>query len=282
MELLNTEFINKIFQSLGFLTVLLIVYLIALLFFWYESMRANKNRNAIFDQWFVTTIAMILWGRFMFLLTNWKSFIYSYWFWLPYEKYGENIYFFRAMPWRVLQIWDGGFLFIPMYFAFLVINYLYVVIFKKWRWKEMMYTVLASANMMLGGTLFVYGYFIQSNEVVNYGLYLLAFFLLFWSLRGVLRMLYRRDKLKLEKMMDLFSAIYLVLSTILIGYIFLSQDISTVDKVHVYATLAFSAFMLMIFLLDVRRGEVAPPQPDLSMGKDRTITLNQSIKIKPR
>lgn len=276
------EYVERIFQGLGFLSVLLLLYFGSLLFFWYESMRASKNRNAIFDQWFVTSLSMIFWGRLMYLITNWKSFIYSYWFWIPYEKYGENTYLFRAMPWRILQIWDGGFLFIPMYAAFLVVSYLYVVIYKRWRWKEMMYTVVASANLMLGGTLFVYGYFIKSDAVVNYGLFLLFFFFVFWSVRGIFRIIYRKDKVKLEKLFDMLSAVYLVLSAALIGYIFLNQNISTVDRVHVYITIIFSAFMLFIFLKDVKRGEVAPPQPDLSFGGEKTITLNQSIKIKPR
>lgn len=282
MNLADNEIINNLFQQIGFLPVLLILYLVTMTFFWYESMRVNKNRNAILDQWFFTTIAMIFWGRLMYLLTNWSSFVGGYWFWLPYEKYGDEIYFLRAMPWRILQIWDGGFLFIPMYFAFLVINYMYVVMFKKWRWKEMMYAVVASANLMLGGTLFVFGYFIQSGDIINYGIYLLAFFMVFWSIRAVVKGVYRNMKYKMEAVLDFFAAIYLMLTTGLIGYIFLSQDITGIDKAHVYLTIFFSLFMLVMFILDVRRGEVAPPEVDLSYTRDRTITLNQSIKIKPR
>ena len=108
---LFSEYFSIVEQNISFITMLVIIYLVTMVIFWYESKNAQKNTNSIFDMWFFSSIVMIIWGRIGFIITFWDEFNQWNWFWLPYERYGDMMYIFRAMPWRLFKIWDGGFLF---------------------------------------------------------------------------------------------------------------------------------------------------------------------------
>ena len=134
--LITESLLNQIYEILsqiGFLPMLLIIYMVVMYVFWYNSYKANKDSGSVFDQWFFTTIIMIIWGRVAYIIEFWGYYMKWPWFWLPYEKYGDTVYWFRTLPWRFFAIWDGGFLFIPMFFAFLLLSYFYVVRVKRWR-----------------------------------------------------------------------------------------------------------------------------------------------------
>lgn len=273
------EILSQNLSRIGFLPILLIIYLLGLFIFWLQGKKLNKNSNSIFDQWFVTTLFMLVWGRFIYIIASWESLSNWYWFWLPYEKYGNQMYFLRAMPWRIFAIWDGGFLFIAMFVVFLLSNFIYTVFVKRWRWKEMMSVIYITANSMLGLLLFVYGIFIKSDRITQDGVYLGLYTLLFVVMTAILKFVYKTKEHAFTKLVLILNGLFVVGSVLLVSYIFLTQELSKSEVYHVYGFIVISGFLLLYYLLDIRKGDEVAPIMD-SDDRYHSITLNQAIKIR--
>lgn len=272
--------IVQFLQGWGFLPSLGVVYILSLILFWYESKHVHKDSNSVFDQWFLATFIMMIWGRVAYVINNWAEFSNWYWFYIPYEKYGDQIYLFRAMPWKLFQFWDGGFLFIPMFLCYLVVSYLFVVYFKRWRWREMMIAVLGSANFMLALTLILYGIFINNESIRSYGVYILILVCGYLVIVGILKFLYRAKKEVFVKVGQLVIVLFTLGDIWLISYIFLSRGITDIDTYHVYGFVVFASFMLMAYIYDVRsKLDVSTPVQSLDQ-KERgySIFLRQAGK----
>lgn len=270
------ETLSNILENIGFLPVLALIYMFSLLIFWFESKQVKKDSNSIFDQWFVTTAAMIVWGRVSYIIASWDNFADWYWFWLPYEKYGGDIFLFRAMPWRLFAIWDGGFLFIAMFLSFILFNFLYVIFIKKWRWREMMVVIIVTANFMLSTFLFAYGLFTKTNEATRNGLIILAYTLVFQIMMLILRLVYKRKKDFFIKIGQILIILFTIGNIMLVSYVFLSVNISSIERWHVYAYIVLGVVMLISYLIDIKRNQDKLAAEQQSARPD--ITLNQAIK----
>jgi hypothetical protein len=214
------------------------------------------------------------------VIGNWSQFSTDF-FILPYEKYGDQIYIFRTMPWKILRIWDGRFYFIPMFIAFLVASYMYVVFYKGWRWREMIYAVFVPANFMLGATLFTFGFFSGGGdgEVVAQGTYIIAFSLLMYLLRIAISFIFN-DDLQKKKRGEWFVSGALIIGTVMLhSSIFLNQNITTMERVHIHVLIITGIFMLLALIYDIRKGDTAPPPKSSKTSKGK-INLNQAIKVR--
>ncbi len=277
MEKFLQNILKIVEGNIGFIPVLIGVYFISLLMFWYESKSTKKDKNSIFDQWFIVTTLMILWGRITYIITNSDQFFRWNWFYLPYEKYADSIYIFRAMPWRLFAIWDGGFLFIPMFLIYLIISYIYTVVIKRWRWREMMAGVIFSANILLGSTLLMYGAYIGQKDISIRGLILLVASILFEMFLKVIKYIYKENLNSYVNMAQVLLISFTLLETIFLSNTFLSQNISNLDKWHVYGYIGFSLFMIIAYLFDVKRASQNFDAPKNIIPK---VTLNQAIRVK--
>jgi hypothetical protein len=270
------ETLSNTLENIGFLPVLALIYLFSLLIFWFESKQVKKDSNSIFDQWFITTTGMILWGRISYIIASWEGFSNWYWFWLPYEKYGDQIFLFRAMPWRLFAIWDGGFLFIAMFLSFILFNFLYVLFVKKWRWREMMIVIVVTANFMLSTFLFAYGLFTKTNEATRNGLIILLYTVAFQIMISLLKFVYRRKKDAFIRIGQILILLFTIGDIILISYVFLSVNISNIEKWHVYGFVLLGIIMVISYIIDVKRDQNKRPGDQKHSRPD--ITLNQAIK----
>lgn len=270
--------LSEALYEIGFLPILVFVYFLGLLIFWFESKQVKKDSNSIFDQWFITTIISLLFGRLGYIFARWDDFSSWYWFWSPYEKYGDQIYLFRAMPWRIFSIWDGGFLIIAMFLVYTVASYLYAVIFKRWRWKEMMVVILIPANFMLAAFLFVYGLFLKNESVAESGMNILLFVLSFEVLIILLKIVYKKAQEQFLRVAQILSSIFLIGDIILVSYIFLPEEISSIEKYSVYGFIIFGIFMLAGYIYDIKRADPLPKGSSFD-GPKHSITLNQAIKV---
>ncbi len=277
MEQFLQKILSLIEQNIGFIPVLVGIYFISMLMFWYESKRVKKNRNSIFDQWFLITTFMIFWGRVTYVITNWGLFSKWNWFYLPYERYGDQIYVFRAMPWRLLAIWDGGFLFIPMFLAYIVVSYFYAVFIKKWRWREMMVGVLFSSNFLLGSTLFMYGVYIIQRDIAIRGFILVVSSLIFQLFIKLIRRVYKDNINAYVNMAQVLIVVFALLEIWFLTNTFFSQDITMLDRYHVYGFIAFSLYMVIAYLVDVRRES---DDSGVSRSILPKVSLNQAIKVR--
>jgi hypothetical protein len=270
--------LSRILLRVGFLQSLLIIFFVGLLMFWYEARKVHKDRNSIFDHWIFISIIAVFWGRVSYIIAQWSDFSNWYWFWLPYERYGDDIFLFRAMPWRLFSIWDGGFLILAIYVTLLLFGYIFAVIIKRWRWKEMMMVILLPINFMLAFFLLSYGIFIRNDAIIQEGLYFVFFTLGFQLLLLFLEIVYKKSLHKLPKIKQLVSAIYLMFITFIVNFIFLADSISKIEEYHLYFFTIFSLFLLGAYVYDIRKPD-EPANLDAYASIRHSITLNQAIKV---
>lgn len=227
MNLLITQ-INTVLTRIGFGPLLVVAILIGLYFYWWLSRKKGKDVNSIFDLWITGFIAMLIWGRLSYIISYWFQFENLAWFYIPYEKYANQVYLFRLLPWKFFAIWDGGVLFTGMILAFLLSSFLFIVVIKKWSWKEMLKPVLASTSIMLGLIFAIYGVFILDINIIIGGIILTFSVLIFTIDNGG---------------NPLIGSIYSIVSSLFISYIFLIEDITFVDKVNVVFLVVTGVFM---------------------------------------
>lgn len=278
MDLLINDQLSRYVGQIGLVPMLLVMYLLTMALFWYEANAAHKNSNSVFDEWFFSSIVMFIWGRVTYMILEWDQFIGGFWFLAPYERYADEIFWFRAMPWKVFRIWDGGFLFLAMYAAFLLANFFYAVYIKKWRWRDMMVPVLISANFLLGGTFYLFGLARLNQEVAAFGIFILGAAVIFALMVYALRLIYSSNPVNQARMIRVATTIYSVIHLYLFSSIFIPQtDLGVVDRIHIYFGVVFLGFLLLVFLWDVRRGEIEVIDDE---DAKTAINLNQAIKVK--
>ena len=97
------NFVRMINPFLG----LMIIFFVGMYVFWKEASRSRKNNSSVFDSFLFSVLFGIIIGRIVYIVLDWNEFSSYTWYWLPYERYGDQIYMFRLLPWRFLRIWDG-------------------------------------------------------------------------------------------------------------------------------------------------------------------------------
>lgn len=106
-----------------FVAVLLFV-LIFTLSFWSLSRKDLKN-NPIFDIAVLTLIAALICSRLLGVLTNLEYYLSRGWSLFPFTEEGTTIQFFYKMPWMLLRLHDGNFVFIGVFLG-MVIGLLFI------------------------------------------------------------------------------------------------------------------------------------------------------------
>lgn len=231
-EAVGTEIVSFIL-NIGFLPWLLIVYILSSYIFWAESKKVQKDRSSIFDQWFVSTLVMIFWGRISYIIANWQEFALLQWFYSPYERYGDKVFWFRLLPWKFFAVWDGGFLFTGLIAAFVLISFYYITIVKKWSWVEMLRPVISASEFMLGAILFFYGIFIESSEVMLFGVFLLIGVLIFYILHLIMSKFFKQDSSRESRILLYGNSVYLLISFLFIAFLFLQGELTMIDKINI-------------------------------------------------
>jgi len=261
----------NIFSVLPFLAWLGIIYLLVSYFFWREARILNKDRNSIFDLWFFNFFGMALWGRMSFVGANWSALYEGLpWSFLPYERYANNIYLFRLLPWKFITVWDGGFMFSGIAVAFLIVSFIFIVFIKKWSWKQMMMPIITFSQYLLSFTLVVYGSLMRYENVVILGLILLVVVIVI----SVVRALFSEKYVVIKYIYPLYT----LLSELFIAYIFYSAQVALVDKINVGLIILMTIIMIIKYLTELLKPKttiesisaVKPISP---------IVLNKPVKI---
>jgi len=256
--------LNEVLSNIGFGPLLAIVILTGLYFYWLLSRKVGKDVNSIFDLWFVGFFAMFIWGRVAYIIAFWSQFESLMWFYLPYEKFADKVYLFRLLPWKLFAVWDGGILFSGMIVAFLLFSFIYIVFLKKWRWREMLKPVMVSTNIMLGLLFLVYGILVVKSEIAICGVILMLSVIVFIF-----------DKAK----NPLIGAIYCVLSTLFVGYIFMLQDVTTIDQINVIAIVVVGVMMALWYFRSFIVKDTGKTVVDYDIVENAQVQTNKAIKI---
>ena len=245
------NFLSQINSSLVFI----FIFLMGLIIFWRGSVESRKERSSTFDLFFLS------------------GFI---WYWLPYEKYGEEIFLFRLLPWRFLNIFDGGINILVMFVSFLLFATIGVVIIKKWKWRDMFPVIFFSAEAMLAMS-FLFSGVIANNMgwIVQGGVLLIPIILILIILSFVTP----NTEGKEEKSLYIIVNIFLILlSTGFILYVYLKNDIELIDKISCLIFLIWSLIGSLSFLREERGSRFSIER----VSSVRTISsadINQPIRL---
>ena len=247
-----------------------------LIIFWRGSVESRKERSSIFDMFFLSGFFSLVGARIAYIISNWESFTEFIWYWLPYEKYGEEIFFFIFLPWRFLNIFDGGINILVMFVGFLLFATIGVVIIKRWHWREMFPVVFFSAEAMLAMSFVFSGVIANNTEwVVQGGVLLIPIILILIILSFVTP----NTEGKEEKALYLFTNLFLILlSTAFILYVYLQNDIEVIDKISCLIFLVWSVIGSLFFL----RQETGSRLSIERVSSVRTISstdINQPIRL---
>jgi hypothetical protein len=253
LELLIT--VRDFLYGINSLVVLSFVFLIGMYVFWRGCVESRKNRSSVFDMFLVSGFLSAVAGRIAYIILEWESFSSYIWYWLPYEKYGDSVFFFRLLPWRFLGIWDGGLVIFSMFVSILIFMTIYAVVIKRWRWKHLFFPVYFSATTMLGLSFAITGVLGQFTDWVYKGVILLflmgIFFVLYKFIYSVVR-----DPLKEKYLFGYLGTAIVWLSSIYICYIYLIDDLSLFEDISVVVFAAWSIISGIAFLLDLKKANV--------------------------
>jgi len=279
---------GRFLASNDFFILLIGVYIVSTFVYWLASKYIDKLRNDIFDSWFFITAITIIWGRLSYVIANWHSFISSYWFYLPYEKYPnvEQIFWFRTMPWKLVTIWDGGFLYSAMFAAFLLSALIFIIRLKRWPIREMLAPISMSIATMMGGIFFMYGMFLGGDFVSEQAVFLPIASTGFLMLSSVIVMLIVNWIVSLKigimtskqrNLKDIFNGMYFIGISYSTVMVFFDQSISTIDQVNVYGYLLLLLLTIFVAILGVN--EDSPEAPGRNQLRyKRAPVRNKAIK----
>lgn len=277
MEVFLNQIREVLFQ-LGFLPIVIFATLMSLYVYWIESRKSNKNQNSLFDGYFLSAILMVIWGRLTYLFTNPVDYEGLIWSFIPYERYPDGLFVFRLLPWRYFRIWDGEFLFTGLFVGFVIGATLYTLIYKRWRWRETMATVVFTSSMYLGTLLLISGFLVEDNNILGQGMVILALTLTYFFFSASIAKGIKGRNIKLWERVNYYVIfLFSLLLSLYIPTSLLASDITYWDRNNLYVFSAFSVISHIIFIIDVFRKDVKIKTEYRT--RSVSISTNQPIKI---
>lgn len=246
---------------------LLIIIVIGLYIFWKEASRSRKNNSSVFDTYFLSLFGGVFFARVAHIIMFSSEYFSNIWYWLPYEKYGDQVFLFRLLPWRFMRIWDGGLDLLYLFVGMILIQTFWVTVRKKWKWNEMFPSIFLSNGAMLGLSFFFLGVQWENNVWTNLGLILLAPLLLFLILQVVvLKFQKGENKERVRLLLQLLCSIVTMLTT-LYAYFTLPRPVSTLLTIAVVIWLIW-AIVATIFHM-------------LTSKKEANVTIEKVSSVRP-
>lgn len=269
------ESIAKLLSGVSPLLLFLFVISFGMYIFWRGMIETRKDNSSVFDIFFISSFLGLVIGRTIYILTNWSRFARYIWYWLPYEKYGDEIFLFRLLPWRFLRVWDWGIEILIMFVAFLLIVSLWSLFVKKWKWSHVFPTAFFTGLCMLGMTFLLLGFVSVNNEWIVQGLVVLLIpFVRFVLTKSTKAVMIGKKEIKVLAAID---TIFIFLSTTYLLYVYLIEGSSNTEKTGILIWGAWAMFGLVLYLLTVNRNTVVIEKVS-SVREVSVIDINRPIK----
>jgi len=247
--------IRNILVGINPLVVLTVIFVFGLYVFWRGSRESRKNRSSVFDMFIISGILSTIVGRVVYIILEWQRFSSFIWYWIPYEKYGDQIYLFRLLPWRFFSIWDGGLVIFSMFLSILLFMTFYSLVIKRWRWKHMFFPIYFSATTMLGASFVVTGILGNFTDWIYEGVILLCiigvFFVIYKFIYAVVS-----SPLREKYLFGNIGLAIVWMSSIYISYIYLIDELTLLEDIGVLIFILWSFVMGLVFILDLRKANV--------------------------
>ncbi|KUK77881.1 MAG: transmembrane(s)protein [candidate division WS6 bacterium 34_10] len=259
------------------LWVYLFLSIAGLFVYWRGCTETRKDRSSIFDTFIISIVLGLLMGRVSFLSINWSEYGRYAWYFLPYERYGDTVYMFRLLPWRLFRIWDGGLTIFVAMVTFVLILTLLVLFSRKWKWYQLFFPIYFSMSSMLGLSFIYLGIIESYKGWIIRGLLLVFLPLIFWSISKIL-LLVIKNGVKRRKFLVYIGVLIVTLSTVYISYEYLSDSVSTFELVSVILLLLWTAVMDIYTFIEINKPNVEIEKVSSVRAVD--IEINQPIRIK--
>ena len=260
--------LKEYIQNIHPLLIYIILFTFGLYVFWRGCSESRRNRSSIFDIFIISSFLSLVIGRIVYIILEWTSFSSFMWYWLPYEKYGDEIYLFRLLPWRFFRIWDGGLIILGVFVSLILFLTFFSLVLKKWRWKHVFFPIYFSSTTMLGFS-FIYLNFLSGfNQWIYRGLILVSILIIFFVMYKFIYKIVKNPVYE-KYLLGYIGVLVVIISSAYIVYLYLSSDLSLLENILVGIFLIWSLVMSFFFISDLRKARV----------KIRSVSTVRSVKI---
>lgn len=272
-DMINT--IRGFLVNIAPLWVYFIISIIGLFVYWRGCTETRKDRSSIFDTFSLSMLFGLVMARVSYLVINWTEYARFTWYFLPYERYGDSIYFFRLLPWRLMRIWDGGLTIFVAMIAFLLFITILITLVKKWRWYQVYFPVFFSMIVMLGISYIYMGLLSENTEWIVQGAILFILPLLFWIISKFL-LVGIRNGVRRRKILVYIGVLMVTLTSMYVSYRYLLDDVSQFEFIAVITLILWTAVMDIFLIVDINRPNVTIERVSSVRAVD--VKINQQIK----
>lgn len=276
MYQLLIEKIGQVLSGINPLFLFSFVISVGLYVFWKGCIESRKNNSSIFDIFTISSTLGLVTGRIGYIISNWSDFSSYIWYWLPYERYGEEMFLFRVLPWRFFRVWDWGIDILLMFVGFLAVATIAVVFVKKWKWSHLFPTLFFTAQIMLAISFFLLGASTDNNAWVIQGTVMILLPLtLYFLANSVKKIMIGKKERKVLVILDIF---FIALTMIYIAHSYLSTEINPVERSGIYFFSIWTVLGIIFFIMDSKKGKVTIEKVS-SVRIVSSIDINQPIKL---
>jgi len=270
------EKIQDMLNSVSPLILFALVVFLGMYVFWSGSMETRKNISSVYDIFVTSLFGGLVVGRACYIIINWEQFSNLIWYWLPYEKYGDEIYLFRLLPWRFVRIWDWRIDILSMFVSFLLIATFWVLVVKKWKWSHMFTTIFFTAEVMLALSFILLGASTGNQEWLTQGIVMVLLpLVLFFLKNSVKKAIIGKSKLKILMLLDMF---FILLTTAYVTYTYLIVDISNAEKASIITFAVWSLLGLIFYMKETKQADITIEKVS-SVRTVSRLDINQPIKL---
>lgn len=269
---------QEILISVNPFFLFLIVLLVGLYVFWRGCSETRKDISSIFDIFTISLFSGLILGRISYIITNWSSFASFIWYWLPYEKYGDEIYLFRVLPWRFFRVWDWGIDILPMFVGFFLVATLWVLLVKKWKWSHLFTTIFFTAQVMLAMSFVLLGGASSNEQWIFQGAVMILLpTVLFFLKNSVKKIMIGKKEIRILAVLDV---IFIILTVIYTAYTYLTIEISNIERGGVITFVIWTLLGTIYYLYDLRKDNVTIEKVS-SVRIVSPVDVNQPVKLPP-
>jgi hypothetical protein len=258
------------------LILFILVVFIGLYIFWRGCMSTRKNNSSVFDIFIISSTFGIIFGRISYIINNWSFFVLQVWYWLPYEKYGEEIHLFRVLPWRFFRVWDWGIDILLMFVGFFIMATIWSLLVKKWQWSHIFPTIFFTVQAMLGIAFLLLGGSSGNDEWMVQGIVMLLIPLVMLFLKNSTNVITKKRKDSIVPVvLDIF---FILISTLYISHTYLTTKITEVERGGIFLFIAWSLLGIIFYIRNSRKDYVTIEKVS-SVREISPLELNQPIKL---
>lgn len=268
--------LQNILSGINPLILFTLVIFVGLYVFWRGCISTRKNNSSVFDTFIMSSLFGIIVGRISFIINNSSSFMSQIWYWIPYEKYGDEIYLFRVLPWRFFRVWDWGIDIFLMFVGFLIMATIWSLIVKKWKWSHVFPTIFFTVQVMLGIAFLMLGGSSANEQWMVQGLVMLLIPLVLLFLSNSTKVINKKKKFnKVSMILDIF---FILLSTIYISHTYLTTKITDIERYGVIIFAVWSVLGILFYIRNSKKDYVTIEKVS-SVREISPIEMNHPIKL---